>query len=79
VPKRPNGQSKGIAFVEFATHKDAKKALDKENGKDFDGRALKINFSGEAPAPREGGFNNNAGGGASSTIFVGNLGFKTTE
>jgi len=50
VPKRPNGQSKGIAFIEFSTHKEAKAALDKENGKDFDGRALKINFSGEPPA-----------------------------
>jgi RNA recognition motif-containing protein len=54
VPKRPNGQSKGIAFIEFESHKEAQNALNKENGKEFDGRALKINFSGEPPAEREG-------------------------
>lgn len=79
VPKRPNGQSKGIAFIEFSSHKEAKKALENENGSDFDGRPLKLNFSGEAPAPRDGPSGGAGGSGASSTIFVGNLSFKTTD
>lgn len=48
IPQK-DGRSKGIAFIEFATSKIAKKALDGENGKQLDGRALKLNFSGEKP------------------------------
>lgn len=74
------GRSKGIAFVEFAKPADAKKAL-AENGQEFDGRNLKVTLSNEKPPAREeGGFGNRGGnaGGESSTIFVGNLGFRTT-
>jgi len=84
LPYNPQGQPKGFAFVEFSSHNEAQKALDGQNGKDLDGRALRINFSGGAPggngfgdAPRRGGFGGGEGG-ESTTIFVGNLGFKTT-
>ena len=45
VPQRPDGKSKGIAFIEFADSKTALKACNGENGKDLEQRALKINFS----------------------------------
>lgn len=75
---RPDGTSKGIGFVEFATPKEAKKAMDAENGNNFEGRNLKVNFSGDKPANDFGGKPNGGSGGDSSTIFVGNLGFNTT-
>lgn len=54
-----DGRSKGFGFVEFATHKEAQKALDAMNGADVDGRAIRANFSGGKPegnAPNGGGF-----------------------
>jgi nucleolin len=63
------------------------------NGQDLDGRGLRINFSGGAPAggapqrdfggaaPRRdfGGAPSSGVAGEADTVFVGNLGFKTQE
>jgi RNA recognition motif-containing protein len=46
---RPDGKPKGIAFIEFSEHNDAKKAL-AENGKVIDGRDLRVAYSGGKPA-----------------------------
>lgn len=86
------GKPKGIGFVEFETRADAKKALD---GVDVDGRTAQCAFSNNKEkgnafggAPRTNNYNNNNNGGSQQqsnysgdvhTIFVGNLGFKTTE
>ena len=80
MPQR-DGRPTGIAFIEFATPAEAKKAIDLENGAEFDGRNLKVNFSGDKPAPREYGGQSNGGGdgGEATTLFCGNLGFRTTE
>jgi nucleolin len=89
--KRPqrDGRPQGIAFIEYAKAADAKKAIDAENGVEFDGRALKVNYSGDKPPPRgefgaaRGGADAGASRGGdtsdSTTLFVGNLGFKTTQ
>jgi nucleolin len=76
------GRSKGSAFVAFSKASEAKAALDAENGNTCDGRELRVNFSsgggnkgGDAPQRSFGG--NTGGDGESTTIFVGNLGFKT--
>ena len=82
-----NGRPAGIAFVEFATPAAAKKAMDAENGADLDGRNLKVNYSGDKPAGGDNNFGSRSfsqgrgggEGGESSTIFVGNLSFKTTQ
>ena len=83
---KESGRPKGFVFVQFATNKEAQKALDGLNERDFEGRNLRINFSGGAPtgdragAPRS--FGAPAGGaptGESNTVFVGNLGFRTEE
>ena len=50
VRDRDTDRSRGFGFVEFAQEADAKKAKEAMNGKDFDGRALKVD---EARAPRE--------------------------
>jgi RNA recognition motif-containing protein len=38
-----SGRSKGFGFVTFANDADAKKAIDAMNGKEIQGRALKVN------------------------------------
>ena len=44
-------QSKGFGFVEMETEEDAKKAIAGLNGKDLEGRRLRVNFA-EEKAPR---------------------------
>jgi len=38
-----SGRSKGFAFVTFASEESAKKAIAELDGKDFKGRAIKVN------------------------------------
>jgi len=76
-----NGRSKGIAFVRFADAESLQNAVNC-NGELFNGRALKIEKSTpkESRAPRETG--NTPRGEKdpnSTTVFVGNLSYNTTE
>lgn len=50
IKDRETGRLKGFGFVEFEVQADAEKALEL-NGKDFEGRALKVNMA----KPRESG------------------------
>ena len=50
IMDRDSGRSKGFGFVEFAQDADAQKAMAEMNGKDLDGRSLKVD---EAKEPRE--------------------------
>lgn len=50
ITDRETGRSKGFAFVEFVNDSDAQAAMDEMNGKEVDGRTLKINEA----RPREG-------------------------
>jgi len=54
VIDKMSGRSRGFGFVEMATEEDAKKAVDKLNGSDVDGRKI---FVSEArpQAPRDRG------------------------
>lgn len=70
------GQSKGIAFVEYETPEQASKAVAAENGAEIDGRVIAVEFSGSKPGA--GGPTSGAPG-ESNTVFCGNLGFRTTE
>ena len=38
-------------LVEFGSHAEAQKAIKSENGKDFDGRILKVTLSSQKPGP----------------------------
>ena len=62
IMDRDSGRSKGFAFVEMSTDKEAATCIDKLNGQDFDGRALNISEA-KPQAPREGGGNRGGGGG----------------
>ena len=58
VTDRDTGQSRGFGFVEMASAEDAAEAVKKFNGKDVDGRTLKVeaaNSAGSGGAGRGGG------------------------
>jgi cold-inducible RNA-binding protein len=55
---RESGQSRGFAFVEMATPEGAKKALTDLNGKDFEGRSLRVDVAED----RRGGSGGGGGG-----------------
>jgi len=65
VEDRETGRSRGFGFVEMASQADAENAISQLDGKEFDGRNLKVNEA----KPREdrgfggGGRGGNGGGG----------------
>ena len=65
IEDRNTGQSKGFAFVEMSTEAEAVSAIDQFNGKELDGRMLKVNEA----RPRE-----NRSGGGGGRNFGGNRG-----
>ncbi len=58
IMDRESGRSKGFGFVEMSSDAEAGAAIEKLNGKDFEGRALTVNEA-KPQAPRE----NRGGGG----------------
>jgi cold-inducible RNA-binding protein len=43
ISDKYSGRSKGFGFVTFADDESGKKAIDAMNGKEFEGRELKVN------------------------------------
>lgn len=43
-------QSKGFGFVEMTDDAEAQKAISSLNGKDFEGRRIRVNFAQEMPS-----------------------------
>ena len=59
ISDRMTGRSRGFGFVEMASEAEAQAAIDRWDGKDFDGRTLSVSFArpqGERPQRREGGY-----------------------
>jgi len=50
IQDRQTGHSRGFGFVEMASEEEAKSAIEQLNGKDLDGRTIKV---AEANPPRE--------------------------
>ena len=65
VTDMETGRSKGFAFVEMATDELAQEAIEKLNGKDVAGRALKVTEANPRPERPQGGnrFGGNREGG----------------
>lgn len=61
ITDRDTGQPKGFAFVEMGSDAEAKAAIDGLNGKDVDGRAIKVNEA--RPKEDRGGFGGGGGRG----------------
>lgn len=57
IVDRMSGRSKGFGFVEMSTPEEAQKAIEMFDGKDFDGRTVRVNEARpmEARPPRTGG------------------------
>ncbi len=63
ITDRDTGRSKGFAFITFENGNTAQNAL-AQNGQDYQGRKLKVNFAKEAGA---GGDRRRSGGGGRDT------------
>ncbi|PWN53208.1 RNA-binding domain-containing protein [Violaceomyces palustris] len=80
---RESGKSRGFGFVEFSTPAAAKKAFEEAQGKEVDGRNIKVDLSTPKP-PRDQADSrakkfNDERSAPSKTLFVGNLSFSLTE
>jgi RNA recognition motif-containing protein len=60
---RETGQPRGFAFVTMATEQAAQTAIQKLNGKDLDGRQIKVNEAQEREQRGGGGGGGGFGGG----------------
>lgn len=58
--ERDTGRSKGFGFVEMASEEDAKKAIEKLNGQDLDGRKVIVNEA-RPKEPRQNNFSDRGG------------------
>ena len=67
VTDRETGRSRGFGFVEMATSEEADKAITQFNGKDVDGRQIRV----EKASPGGGGARGGGGGGGNSRGFGG--------
>ena len=53
---RDSGRARGFAFVEVATPREAAAAIEQLNGRELDGRAIRVNGADDRPSgPRFGG------------------------
>ena len=67
VTDRDTGRSRGFGFVEMATPEDADKAIAQFNGKDVDGRQIRVEKASSGGGGRSGGGGGfSRGGGGSS-------------
>jgi cold-inducible RNA-binding protein len=65
ISDRMTGRSRGFGFVEMASEEEAQAAIDRWDGKEFDGRMLSVSMArpqGDRP-PREEGSRGGYGGG----------------
>ncbi|XP_069720648.1 nucleolin isoform X1 [Phaenicophaeus curvirostris] len=68
------GNSKGMAYIEFKTEAEANKALEEKKGTEIDGRTMVIDFTGEKSNQEH-----QKGGGESKTLIVNNLSYAASE
>jgi len=63
ITDKMTGRSKGFGFVEMSSDEEAEAAIEKFNGKEFEGRELTVNEARpKEDRPRTGGFNRGNGG-----------------
>lgn len=53
IMNRETGRSKGFGFVKFVNEDDAEKAMNELNGREIDGREIRINIAEPRPAQTE--------------------------
>jgi cold-inducible RNA-binding protein len=62
VTDRDTGQSRGFGFVEMASGEEAAEAVKKFNGKEVDGRTLKVEMATSTGGSRSSGSNSGRSG-----------------
>ncbi len=64
IMDRMSGRSKGFGFVEMSSDEEAAKVIEALNGKDLDGRTVRVSEARpmEDRPPRRGGFGGGGGG-----------------
>ena len=63
ITDRDTGRSRGFAFVEMSSASEAQKAISELNGRELQGRALKVNEANARPAGNNRGGRGGGGGG----------------
>jgi len=63
ITDRESGRSRGFGFVNFADEAAAKSAVEQMDGKELDGRNVRVNFANERTAGGGGGGGFRGGGG----------------
>ncbi len=61
ITDRETGRSRGFGFITFVSDQDATSAMSEMDGKELDGRTIKVNEAQER-APRSGGGGGGGGG-----------------
>jgi len=76
---RDSGNPRGFAFVTFGERSAAEKAVADMDGKELDGRTLKVNESKPKTDFNAGGGGFNSAGLADVKLYIGNLSYGSTE
>lgn len=63
ITDRETGRSRGFGFITFSSDSDAMSAMQEMDGKELDGRTIKVNEAQERPAGGGGGGGGSRGGG----------------
>jgi cold-inducible RNA-binding protein len=63
ITDQMTGRSRGFGFVEMSTAEEANQAVTQLNGREFEGRQLKVEIAKpKTDGPRGGGYNRDRGG-----------------